>query len=372
MAFAGTPTVMLCQTGGFDRQEIAVTKVFLHVGMPKCASSSIQAHFADYYEEYCDLGLLYPKAGRETTGYRSHRPLHHATVEDFPKILTDISEEASLRNCHSILLSSEELANSRVQKSDTQALIQSIQSHFGAENVEILFLIRDHLTFIRSSFAQYLKGGLFRVNDKDFFSRDTPSIRTYADCFLEKNGFEVFSFSTFFQQFEAIANGARINLVSIKDPSGVPLLERICLLVGASFVGRETRRNESLSQHQLFCLLHARKRYGLNRVRKKRNLLVCGMIVDENFHSPLFDVDAFLVKRLCATAQQDSAFFKAKFQLDMPIQFPSDDNLVDAEGPVEAPENLIAFIDRVMTFRNLKMPRAKRIGKRMLAPTPTD
>lgn len=344
-----------------------MTKVILHVGMPKCASSSIQAHFADHYQAYCGHGLLYPKTGRETKGYRSHRPLHHASAEEFPEFLERIAEEARQENCRSILLSSEELANSRVQKSDTQGLIRSLQDHFGTENVEILFLIRDHMSFIRSSFAQYLKGGLFRVSDTDFFARDVPSIRTYADCFLDKNRFEFFSFSAFFQQFEAIANGARINLMSIKEPKKGALLQRVCQLLEVPFVGEDTRQNERFSQHELFCLLHARKRYGLEQVKKKRRFLTKGMIVDPNFHSSLFDVDASLTERLTKTAIDDLSYFKAFSDVDIPTEFSFDDPVAGGTCYVEAPENLLRFIDRIMQIEDLKMPRAKRVGRRFLS-----
>lgn len=347
--------------------ENGMTKVVLHVGMPKCASSSIQAHFADHYQTYCGQGLLYPKTGRETKGYRSHRPLHHASAEEYPELLKQIADEAREQRCRNILLSSEELANSRIQKSDTQALIRSLQNLFGSENVEILFLIRDHLSFIRSSFAQYLKGGLFRVSDADFFARDVPSIRTYADCFFEKNQFEVFSFSAFFQQFQTIANGARINLMSIKEPNMGPLLKRVCELFDAPFVGEDTRQNERFSQHQLFCLLHARKKYGREKTKAKRRFLAKGMIADPEFHSSLFDVDASLAERLTQTAIQDLNYFKPFSDVYIATAFSADAKPTCEQDSIEVPENLLRFIDRIMEIEDLKMPRAKRVGKRFMS-----
>ncbi|NVO28941.1 hypothetical protein HJ526_16035 [Donghicola sp. C2-DW-16] len=204
-----------------------MTKVILHVGMPKCASSSIQAHFADHYDAYVSLGLLYPAAGRETTGYRSHRPLHHASIAEFPVIIEQIAAEARSKNCENILLSSEELGNAVVKNSEIADLIKALQAQFGASNVEVLFLIRNHASFVASSFAQFIKAGLFRVSENLFFRHPEPSINAYAECFRAQNGFDFFDFHEFFQRFEAVANGARFNVLNINEPGGGSVIERV-------------------------------------------------------------------------------------------------------------------------------------------------
>lgn len=341
-----------------------MTKVIFHVGMPKCASTSIQAHFADNYAAYAAHGLLYPVAGRETTGYRSHRPLHHAPPADFPAIINEIAAEARALNCDNILLSSEELGNAVVQNSETEDLIKALQNHFGPSNVEVLFVIRNHWSFVSSSYAQFIKAGLFRVSERQLFKRPVPSINAYADCFRAQQGFDFFSFREFLQRFEAVSNGAKFNVMNINQPDSKGVIERVCNLFGIASAAEETRRNESLSQHELFCLLHARRRHGFDKVKPKRKFLLKGMIPDQTFTSPLFHIDAALAERIKAAADADRQFFESRFQVHInpPPAFTPD--AAQSEGPIAPAANMVEFIDKIMSIEGLKMPRAKIIGRK--------
>ena len=80
---------------------LVTTQVYVHVGMPKCASSSVQAHFHKHYGHYHRQGLLYPRTACQKADYRSHRPLLDADHADVRKPMrTRMSEEALFHILH--------------------------------------------------------------------------------------------------------------------------------------------------------------------------------------------------------------------------------------------------------------------------------
>lgn len=338
--------------------------------MPKCASTSIQSHFAKNYAAYARKGLLYPKAGRETQGYRSHRPLHDAALKDIPGLLDLIEAEARRRACHTVLLSSEELANSRFDRKVAGALIRNLQDKFGPGNLQVLFLIRDHVSFAQSAFSQFIANGMFRVNEKSFFAREPLSISGYADAFLKKNGFEFFSYSDFARRFLALSEGSAFEVMSIDPAAGdrTGIIERVCRMAGVPSLRTEAVRNSRLSEYELFALLHARRVYGFSKVGERQRLLLRGLPDRPRFRSPIFRIDSGLATRIAEAAERDRDFFQERFSVPIATDI---QKRVEAGGPHEGPrvpdERLAAYIDAILSPQDMSGLRAALIAKRIFS-----
>ncbi len=94
-----------------------MTKLFLHIGLPKTGSTAIQRFFYLNQEKLQENGILYPRTGRDTS--KEYGPNHQELVnslidKDQYKVLDlfdriDFENEATLCNC--IFLSHEGMTN---------------------------------------------------------------------------------------------------------------------------------------------------------------------------------------------------------------------------------------------------------------------
>lgn len=328
-----------------------MTKVFLHVGMPKCASTSLQAHFYQNYDAYRDLGLLYPRVGCESYGYKSHRPLHRAVSEDNKRMLDEIAVEADKSACHTILISSEELSDRLFDQEDTKTLVNNLNSQFGRENVNLLFFFRNHFEFIESAFAQFLKGGLLRVRESDFFRRTPLGLAGFSDCFHQDNGFEFFSFSDFIERFGEGSFENRVHALSIHkdDCGGKGILNSTCNLLGVPSFSADEILNIRLSEKALFFFLHARKQHGFRKFKSRRQFIRQVFDNDQKFQSPIFRFDAEFFERVKNVAAMDKAFFEKRFKVtyDAMFKVPSSINF-SQNGPRIPEDREIELIAKIV------------------------
>ena len=279
--------------------------------MPKCASSTLQAFFYANYHRFAAQGVLYPRTGCEEFGYQSHRPLHRSSIPEIGNLVAGVAEEADNANCDTILISSEEILNTGLKRKETRALVDALKSSFGVENVEFLFFVRDHLSFIESAFAQFIRGGLFSVNERDFFKKERADIAGYAEVFHDTNGFDFYCYSDFLTRFMELMSLDKGRVLSIhrEDGNGKSILQRSCDLLGIKDITAERRQNTRLNEKQLFLLLHARKRHGIQAVRNcSREIELAAQDV-VGFRAPNFRMNAEFLKRVRATADLDKAFF---------------------------------------------------------------
>lgn len=332
------------------------TTVHLHIGMPKCASSSVQAHFWDNYDAYRQQGLLYPRTACDTTGYRSHRPLHATPTAELPQRVREIAEEAAAAGCDRILLSSEAFINSHWDRSESAAVLEALQAEFGAENLRLLFLIRDHASFLSSAFAQFIRAGLMRVPPEPVFAHEPLSIIGFANAFRARNGFEIFSYSDLLTRFAGGGREVACDVLSIHkgDCGGGDIIDKLCRLFGVTAQAVGAASNTRLTERQVFCLLHARKRYGFERVKPRRAALIRGVGKGAQFSSPVFRPDAALFERLEVAAAADHAFFTSRFPgpFEAVFRLPRDPDLSQEGRRAPAPK-MSAFIDAVMTAEEM-------------------
>ncbi len=158
-------------------------RVVIHAGLPKCASTSVQAFCADHDSTLQAAGLLYPTAHRMQRHYRSHAPLMQATPD---AAVDTFLAEARDKGCHTILLSTEAFSTDR--KGRLAALTRAFARVAGVTGVECVFLIREPVALLRSSYQQFVRAGLWWI-DREAFFRDTPGgIEDYIAAFEQVRG----------------------------------------------------------------------------------------------------------------------------------------------------------------------------------------
>ncbi len=165
-------------------------EVIFHIGMPKCASSTIQAHFADNDAYYASHGVLYPESYRIQHGYRHHENLFARDLKADTAVDT-LLQEAKAKSCSKLVLSCERFSDDQARLGD---LTTAFSAALGQDSVTVLGLIRDPLGLLRSSYAQFVKGGLWGINRGEFFKKTDASIDAYIDAFKTRWGYNWFDY----------------------------------------------------------------------------------------------------------------------------------------------------------------------------------
>ncbi|MBC9247177.1 hypothetical protein H4P12_10705 [Paracoccus sp. 11-3] len=296
-------------------------------------------------------------------GYRSHRPLLDAPTDQMPALIDQIAQEASQHSCDRILISSEEFIHSRYDQEQPLTLIEFLNQRFGAQNVTLIYLLRDHVSFMESTYAQHIKGGMFRVRDNKLFAQHRFDLEGFADQFKQTHGFEIFSYSDFFTRFEGRKAGNNIEYFSIhrEDNAGKDIIETLCDFIGVSKIEESQRKNSRMSEQALFHILHARKRHGIRKVKPRRNILAKVFSDDEAFRSPLFRMTPALHQRIEAAAVTDRDFLAkhSPRKLDKMLQV-SDRDFTVVDGPITPPDAVLELIDYIVTSDEMTVEKARK------------
>lgn len=289
-----------------------MTTVYLHVGMPKCASSSLQAFFHHNDSQHRALGLCYPRTCRQPTGYFSHRPLHDLPPEGVPNAVREIAAEARAAGCEKILLSSEEFSNSRWDREITSHIIEALNAEFGLKNVRLVFLFRNHFSFVESVFAQFLKGGMFRVPAHGFFKRGNTDILAYTRSFRNRNGFHFFSYNSMVNRFRVHApkNGFEVYSIEPPDLGGRDIIEVLCAKLGVPYENPRSPSNTRFSQKALLGLRYSRAKYGFHETRTERNKINKLLAHDQPEFSPIIQVSDPLFMMIKRAMREDQGLFR--------------------------------------------------------------
>jgi len=168
-------------------------QITIHIGFPKCASSTLQAYFADNAAFHRGHGLLYPDAHRQPKGYRSHRPLLEPDL-DPSRAVAEILEEARQAGCDRILLSAEDFSTDRSGR--LQALTDGFRAQVPEASVTLVCLLRDPVEMLRSSYFQFIRGGLWGIDRPAFYRRPDISINGYIEAFHASRGCHWYEYDT--------------------------------------------------------------------------------------------------------------------------------------------------------------------------------
>lgn len=244
-------------------------QVIFHIGMPKCASSSLQAHFADNDELYRTSGFLYPVSYREKNGYRRHAPLMNPKLE--PKLAAEnILREAEENSCNRILLSAESFAKDRSGR--LAALTSAFAAHLGPDSISCLCFIREPINMLRSSYYQFVRAGLWGIDRTKFHEKTDGSIDAYIESFREEWGCHWYEYPTLISRATEGVSAAQLRVWDIDD--GSDSIARLCMLYGLSNGISTATKNKRLSQVKIKLLRSFQRDFGQEFYLKNRQNLI--------------------------------------------------------------------------------------------------
>ncbi len=232
--------------------------LWLHIGLPKCGSTSIQHYLAATDTKNRKYGVVYPASYRETEGYLSHLPLALATRSgNLEDAISDILTEAA--GSRSTVLSCEELSDA-LPGGGAGALVEALNEAFDPQNVHIVCYFRNMYEFIESSFAQFLTGGLFYIDKAEFFSTGCSSIGDFMKAFEAEKGFPIYSPIEFVRCVQNAFPNNRVLFRSVErvDLEGRSLTEDFCQLLDLPHFSKSSHSaNRRQSNRRIAAYLYA-------------------------------------------------------------------------------------------------------------------
>lgn len=347
-----------------------MTTVYLHVGMPKCASSALQSFLHRNDALHRSEGLCYPVTCREDSGYFSHRPLHKTSPDSVPDAVERIAQEAAAANCDRIVISSEEFVNSLWDRDITGQVIDGLNARFGVANVRIMMLFRNPFPFVESVYAQFLKGGMFRTPDKSFMKSKHSDIAGFATNFRLRNGFDFFSYSAFIERLRFHAPFNPFDMLSIEraDWQGADILDVLCDRWGISRGDRAVAANERYSETALHLLHHARKTLGFAKTKLRRDMIADLFPATTRQFSRLVHVNGVLFDQIADSVERDRRYFARHTREPNTHLFTIPDAYVDArdsDDQLVIPPWQLSWVERVVADEVMDIDQARRLMTEM-------
>lgn len=236
-------------------------ETWLHVGMPKCGSTTLQRHFAAHEAAHLDHGVLYPETGRSPVGYRAHRPLLHA-ARSLPALADGIAEEARAKGAERIVVSCEGFGALQPGDARGPAVATALQRATGGP-VRVVAWVRHTADLAPSAFAQFAKEGLFGIDRARFWHGGPGSLARYLAAFREARGRDLLSALGHAQALRAAFDAHDVMLRSAEaDDLGRGLLADMCTLFGVPRLPGPGRRNRRASERATAHVVEAQERFG--------------------------------------------------------------------------------------------------------------
>lgn len=123
---------------------------FVHIGVGKTGTSTIQHFLAHHRPALMERGFLYPQAGLVGTGHHGFYDPFTRQVAD--RVLDELAEEVGRTQPPRVIVSSEYLSYA------TPALVHGLRRVLEGD-VKVLFYVRPQFEFISSTFLQAVKMG---------------------------------------------------------------------------------------------------------------------------------------------------------------------------------------------------------------------
>lgn len=123
---------------------------FIHIGIGKTGTTSIQATLYRNRERMRELGFLYPQSGLIGQAHYGFFDLSLQEITEFS--FADLAAEQAAAGCRDTIVSCENLSYAG------PAVIDRFQQAFGAQT-RIVFYVREQCDLIRSTFMQWVREG---------------------------------------------------------------------------------------------------------------------------------------------------------------------------------------------------------------------
>ncbi len=305
-----------------------MTETWLHVGMPKCGSTTLQRHFAEHDAAHLAHGVLYPETGRSPDGYRCHRPLMLAG-DDLPRLAAGIAAEARRTGAARLVVSSEGYAASQPGDDRGPAVARALAEATGAP-VRVVAWLRHPGDLAVSSYAQFVKAGIFGVHRHRFWTGGPGSVARYLAAFEAARGRDLLSALGHAEALLEAFAGHEVVLRSAEAADlGRDLLEDMCAFFGLPRLGGPARRNTRPPERATALISEAQERHGPRAYDDRRAALTPWLIAQDRsgFAPARLRLSAAATERMNALMDRDRPALRALFATP-----------VDAMTAVRAPD----------------------------------
>ncbi|MEM7142578.1 MAG: hypothetical protein AAF548_16265 [Actinomycetota bacterium] len=288
-------------------------RVVLHIGLPKCASSSIQYAFVSDRKALRRAGVRYPKTGRTRRGDPSH--LGFFTVERGEAARLSARLERECRGDDTALVSTEALTSKARWEEALAVVVESLNERFGADRVDVLLLVRNHVDYAESCFAQFVRSGVLGVDKGRFYQRYEPTIHGFSEAYRDRWGHPFFSYSDIIRRTEACLGANQLEVMSIerRDLDAADIASALATRLGVDALGAVAPQNQRISAAQILALTLAQSRYGHRRYAQRRQeLLRATEGIDAPGRSSRIHVAGALAREIVAAQEADRTTLVAR------------------------------------------------------------
>lgn len=244
-------------------------RIIFHIGLPKCASSTIQGHFADNDAYYRHVGVLYPLKHRLLKGYQNHNPLAEPDLAPETAV-ADLLREAEQARCKRILISTERFSTDRNRR--LGALATAFYEQLGEGSVSYLAFIREPVAMLRSSYHQFIRAGLWGIMRERFYQETDCSIEAYIEAFRQARGCNWYEYEHLISRALEGTPGGSLYVARSDTPPGP--VKSVCDLLGVTAGPTTPNRNERLSPAKIKLLREFQRHFGQAAYEKNKRPLL--------------------------------------------------------------------------------------------------
>lgn len=178
-------------------------KLIVHIGMPKCGSSSLQGYLYENYKKNYEKGIYYPQEYRTESGYFNHEPLSRLSGVDLEKALKEVY--AKSHTSDTVILSCEGWGE-WYPKANLKELLEKAAIIFSKFEITVLCYLRNPFSYVISCYYQFVKDGLFGINRDFFLNHQEPSLRVFLNLFYKKKGYHLYDLSSAIRDIKSIGD----------------------------------------------------------------------------------------------------------------------------------------------------------------------
>jgi hypothetical protein len=232
--------------------------IYLHIGIGKTGTTSIQLNLLNNYNKLLKMNILYPETGITHFG---HHLLAHLGAEKMTKEIhiryKNLIKEIETANCDNIIISSENFIYMKPE------YIKEISEYFSEYNVKIIFYIRKQLELFESTYLEWLKVGKEHYGSvPDFFNMHKNSFDFSYKILPWEKYFNKKSFIVRLFDKRIIGNDINADFFNIVDIN----INKIDITL--------TDTNPSLKSNYVE-LVHALDNISSIRVEERREIIEC-------------------------------------------------------------------------------------------------
>jgi hypothetical protein len=160
---------------------------YIHIGMPKTATSTIQTFFTMHRDALLERGILYPKSIANSDGHLElHRTLSVAVEPDSVPWLEGLRGHLENRDVVASLLEETAKTNAKTVMLSAESLIfmrrpEALQRALAPYPARILVYLRRQDNFLASFYNQRIKSRLYSATFEQFLRQDAESATDRRD-----------------------------------------------------------------------------------------------------------------------------------------------------------------------------------------------